>query len=56
VPRRLQVLKEDGFAAVLIDRLGYVDQGASIVTEMTQALGPGALLLSGPRYSAFSLR
>jgi phosphoglycerol transferase len=54
-PQRLEALKRDGFAAVLIDRLGYADQGASVIKEITQALGPGALLVSGPRYTAFSL-
>jgi phosphoglycerol transferase len=54
-PQRLEALKRDGFAAVLIDRLGYPDQGTSIIAEVTRALGPGAVLLSGPRYTAFAL-
>ena len=54
-PQRLEELKRDGFAAVLVDRLGYADQGISIVTELTGALGQGAVLFSGPRYTAFAL-
>src|SRR5215469_460857 len=51
----LQRLKDRGFRALLIDRFGYPDNGAEIMGDCDQFLGPSAKLANDDRYIAYDL-
>ena len=49
-------LAQEGFAAILIDRNGYADQGQSILAELGVPASPGAVLAENARYVTVELR
>jgi hypothetical protein len=49
-------LAQDGFAAVVVDRLGYPDGGDGIVTAIQTATGRAGVLAESERYIALDLR
>jgi hypothetical protein len=55
-PEIVATAHRDGFAAILINRAGYPDQGASLMDEMNPLLAGNALLLQTEDYIALDIR
>lgn len=55
VPAMIQALKEKDFDGILIDRLGYEDNGESIEAQLEGNLGVPSLISIDSRYTYFKL-
>lgn len=51
----VQTLKDRGFVGIWIDRAGYADQAAELMTELSTVLGQRPRVSSDGRYAYFSL-
>jgi phosphoglycerol transferase len=49
-------LASDGFAAILVDRYGYTDDGKEIADSLQSALGGRGQMAANERYVAFDIR
>jgi len=49
-------LAAEGFAAVLVDRFGYEDQAAAVVTDLRRSAGDDRVIISTDRFLAVDIR
>jgi phosphoglycerol transferase len=56
VSQFLPIVSSLGFQGVWVDRLGYDDHGAQVERELTQLVGPPALVSVNGRFAFYDLR